>query len=135
VRLDRFTQQESGEMFSEVKGDNVYKDGGGMDGAKLMIRFMNRLFSDGIDKFDLARFTAFYNPNSGGAFDQGDWNELMTQPAYNPYGNTVDAFWNLGPLDKELTWWVPGEPGFGYTPIHTVRHPNGSGDILYFAYK
>jgi hypothetical protein len=127
--------QEGGVMLSEMPGDNVYAEGGGMQGAKLMIRFMKRLFADSINSLDLARFTSFFNPNSGGAFDQGDWNELMTSPPYYPYVNTVKAFWGLEPLKEELTWWVPGEAGFNYTPILTVRHPNGNGDILYFAYK
>jgi uncharacterized protein (TIGR02594 family) len=130
--------EEGSEMFTETPGDDVYNNGGGLIGAKLMIRYMHSLFADGIDQYGLGKFTSFYNPNGGSAFDQGDWNELMKKPA-NIFINTVDAYWNLDPITQELTWWAPGESGFSqFTKIHTVRHPGvsgSSGDILYFAFK
>lgn len=125
-------------MFSEVPSDDVYNIGGGQNGAKIMIRYMKGLFLNGIDKYDLAKFTPIFNPSGGRAFDQADWNELMTPPAYNPYINTVKAFWGLDPIYREVTWWVPGEPNFekyAKSIFHTVEHPSDGTDILYFAYK
>ena len=128
--------EEGGPMFSQLDNDNVYDEGGGIEGAKLMIRWMKGLFSNGIDKYDLAKFTSFFNPDGLKPFDQNDWNELMTPPPYYPFGNTVERFWNIAPLEKELIFWSPGEPGFdGYAPKHTVRHPNGGSVIMYFGYK
>jgi RHS repeat-associated protein len=128
--------REGTELFSQVPSDNVYEEGGGQAGAKLMIRYMHRRFLNGIDENDLGKFTPFYNPAKTGTFNQRAWDLLLTPAPYYPFGNTVKAFWGLEPLSREITWWEPGEPGFDqYTPDVTVRHPDGSGDILYFAYK
>lgn len=129
---------ESGALFSEIPSNNVYKDGGGQNGVKYMIRYMKGLFSNGIDKYDLGKFTAFYNPGRTGIFDQSAWNELMKRPAEKPYINTVRDFWSLEPIYQDITWWVPGESGFeqyASKKFLTVEYPADGTDIMYFAYK
>jgi hypothetical protein len=129
---------ESGALFSEIPQNDVYHDGGGQDGAKYMIRYMKGLFSNGIDKGDLGKFTAFFNPSRNGVFDQSAWDELMKRPADKPYFNTVRDFWNLEPIYRDITWWVPGESGFeqyAKSKFLTVKYPASGTDIMYFAYK
>jgi hypothetical protein len=139
--LQKLTQwlldHEGGEMLRQTDNDNVYEKGGGQAGAKLMIRFMHRLFNDGrSDVLDLARFTCFFNADKTSPFTEEDWRQLHLPPS-NSAVNTVNDFWGLEPMNEELTWWAPWEH-FPYTPFLTVKHPNipsPRGDILYFAYK
>ena len=106
------------------------------------------LFSDGITSQDLSTFTAFFNPDSGGAFTAKDWSELMTSPAPPiDYANEVDKYWGQGPLmagnrivdhwwtstearqctqcDVEFSLIIPKMENYGY--------PNGA--TFYFGYK
>jgi hypothetical protein len=72
---------------------------------------------DGIDPgADLGKFTSFFNPDSGGAFDAKDWAELMTQPPVAAY-NTTDAYWDSpNPYPNQRIVWadpnLSNEPGY-----------------------
>lgn len=100
---------------------------------------MRDLFIDGVDPdTELASFTAFFNPNSGGSFDAGDWAELMTKPTDTFY-RTVDSYWNsLNPYPgKHVVWREPGEvngPTFS-EPLFNVIHPITGVTILEFGIR
>jgi hypothetical protein len=84
-------------------------------GRQAMVGVMAYLFGDGnITAADLSTFTAFFNPNSGGAFTNGDWTELMTSPPPPPdWFAEVDKYWNQGSYMHNSRrvdhWWTTTE--------------------------
>jgi hypothetical protein len=128
--------------MAEILSDAVYYPNGinnpaAYDAIRASIGYMYRIFSDedGISPKDLSTFTAFYNPERDGAFDQKDWDLLMTKPTDTFY-NTVDYFW--GYSDPGLVVWrdpnLQNEPTFN-TEIAIVIHPVSNEVILEFGYK
>jgi len=106
--------QEGGVLYNEkVFAENREK----IPNAKqAMIGLMQYLFSDknGITARDLSTFTAFFNPDSGGAFTPNDLKELMTKPVPSYYVDVMDHINSQkGPLIRDGRivdhWWTSNE--------------------------
>jgi hypothetical protein len=84
-------------------------------GRHAMVGIMAYLFGDGnITATDLSTMTAFFNPDSGGAFTSRDWAELMTSPPPPPdWFKEVDKYWDRGPYmhngHRVNRWWTTTE--------------------------
>jgi RHS repeat-associated protein len=81
-------------------------------GRQAMVGLMAYLFGDGnITAADLSVFTAFFNPNAGGAFTNSDWAEWMSSPPPPPeWFAEVDKYWDKGPYlhngRRVDRWWT-----------------------------
>jgi len=114
---------------------------------RIVVSTVAYIFSDGVvTGKELSVMTAWFNPNSGRAFDQGDADAFQTAPLYIEYAReTVDEYWDQGPLivDGHMVnaWWDSTETWCAgckdvlklYDPIKVDKY--GNPIIYYFGYK
>ena len=114
--------------------------------GRIMAGYFNYLFEDnnGITAYELSKFTAFFNPKLGTAFNSSDWNTLVGGPSPNSnFVTAVDTYYSKGPVIENgyivSRWWdttesFPCSACTVYTSIDLVDQTRRTLGTFYFGY-
>jgi RHS repeat-associated protein len=125
--------REGGALYNPITQHAKENVGGkAAKGGEIMVRLFKYIFSDGITKNDLSRFTGFFDPKAGSGFNMEDW-EFLVSAKYAYYHTVfkgyVDEHWNKGPYMKDGhvvdRFWDSKEsyPCSGCNEVHKVYIP------------
>ena len=93
----------------------------------IMARAIRYRLRNGITDEALSGFTAFINPNGGGLFDEGDWNELLSAPSAK-FTDKMEDIYSLtgsyvtgGESNPVIYWWLDSETIGGDVGTHSTK--------------
>jgi hypothetical protein len=117
-------QIEAGELWHVVPS----LPAGQIDPVGLMAAIINKVVGNALRPGILAKYTAFFDPERGGGFTQGDWGRWLKEPL--PVSQQYITNYTYDPGDV-LFWWREGEirrnkEDRRYTYVYLI--PNASDD-------